>query len=125
MTMNSKDPVAVVLTADTVKWTMSVIGRFPRQHRYGLGSRIESCLIDVLEGLVAAQYAQRHERRRHLDWANTRLQVGKQLFRVAHDLGIVSQKQILHFGRLSLDLGRQVGGWAKSSTTREASSSNS
>lgn len=118
MVNKTQDPVAVVLAADLIKWSLSAIGRFPRQYRFGLGARIESCLIDVLEGLVSAQYAPKNSRRGHLDWANTRLQVAKQLFRVAHDLGMVSQKQILHFGRLSMDLGRQVGGWAKASSSK-------
>ncbi len=43
------EPVAVILASDIVRWTIATISKFPRNLRYGLGSRIESALTDVLE----------------------------------------------------------------------------
>ena len=51
------EPAAVILAADLLKWVIPKVGRFPRQVRYGLGSRIEATHIDVLESQVAAQYS--------------------------------------------------------------------
>jgi hypothetical protein len=51
------EPQAVVLAGDVLRWAIPKVGTFPRNIRYGLGSRIEGAPMDVLEELVSAQYA--------------------------------------------------------------------
>jgi len=73
------EPAAVILSADLLKWIIPKVGRFPRQVRYGLGSRIEAAHLDVLESLVAAQYSRGSRRGEALEFANRRLQVARHL----------------------------------------------
>ena len=44
---------------ELLKWLMPLLDRFPRQHRFTLGERIESGLLDVLEACINAAYSQR------------------------------------------------------------------
>ncbi len=41
------DPFAVILAADILRWVLPKVGAFPRNLRYGLGSRIEAALTDL------------------------------------------------------------------------------
>ncbi len=45
----------MILAADLLKWIIPKIGRFPRQVRYGLGSRIEAAPLGVRGGLRDAK----------------------------------------------------------------------
>ena len=43
-----KEPAAVLLAGDILRWLIPAVAKFPRNLRYGLGSRIESAMTDVL-----------------------------------------------------------------------------
>ena len=52
----SEDFVVLTKTYDLLLWYVQQIGRFPRQHRYSLGLRIEKHLFRVMEWLTIARY---------------------------------------------------------------------
>ncbi|MFT5285927.1 MAG: hypothetical protein ACI8TQ_002095 [Planctomycetota bacterium] len=41
------EPQAVILAGDVLRWAIPNIGAFPRNMRYGVGTRIEGALMDV------------------------------------------------------------------------------
>ena len=71
-------------TYDLLLWYVGHIGRFPKQHRYSLGQRIEKQLYKVLECLTVARYERAN--RRHLEKANLRLELLRIQTRLARDL---------------------------------------
>jgi hypothetical protein len=83
--------------------------------RYGLGARIESAHLDVLEELVHAQYTRSGERARSLDVANRRLQAARHLLRLARQMDLISERAAVFAAGLQVDLGNQVGAWRKAS----------
>jgi hypothetical protein len=107
-------PVAVTKAYDVLLWLMNHVGKFPRSHRFVLGDRIESRMLDVLESLVLAAYAR--DKRDHLRQANGDVQVLRLLVRAGKDLGFTSTKQYEFISRELVDLGRQIGGWTKAKT---------
>jgi hypothetical protein len=80
----SDDLLVLTKTYDLLLWYTSHISRFPRQHRYSLGQRIEKHLFRVLELLTAARYVRPN--RRHLEKANLRLEMLRIQTRLAKDL---------------------------------------
>jgi hypothetical protein len=48
--------VIIQKTYDLVKWCCDHTSRFPRNHRFSLGARIESRLYILLETLIQARY---------------------------------------------------------------------
>jgi hypothetical protein len=105
-------PVAVTKAYDVLLWLMNHVGKFPRSHRFVLGDRIESRMLNVLESLVLAAYAR--DKRDYLRQANGDVQVLRLLVRAGKDLGFTSTKQYEFISRELVDLGRQIGGWTKS-----------
>ena len=104
-------PTAVTKAYDVLLWLINHVGKFPKSHRFVLGDRIESRMLTVLEALVLAAYAR--EKKAHLQQANGHLQVLRLLVRAGKDLGFTSAKQYEFISRELVDLGRQIGGWAK------------
>ena len=111
----AREPAAVVLASDLLRWVIPAVAKFPRNLRYGLGARIEGALTDVLEELVVAQYARGNDRVRALERGNQRLQVARHLLRMAVEVGCLSQRQGVFVARLTVSLGGQVGAWRKAS----------
>ena len=57
--------VVITKTYDLILWSCHHTGKFPRNHRFVLGERIERNLYDLLEALIQAKYTR--ERRDLLD----------------------------------------------------------
>ena len=60
-------------------WLIPQLDKLPRSRRHTLGSRLEDCLLEVLESLIAAAY--QRDREALLDAANRRLAVAQHLWR--------------------------------------------
>jgi hypothetical protein len=52
----NEDLLVLTKTYDLLLWYVGHIGRFPKQHRYSPGQRIEKQLYKVLECLTVARY---------------------------------------------------------------------
>ncbi len=72
-------------------WTVPQLDGFPRVRRFTLGERLESTLIEVLECLVEAAYTR--ARQGPLKKANLRLEVARHLWRLSHELEVVSSRR--------------------------------
>lgn len=93
------------------------IDKFPRLRRFTLGERIEHLILDLLELLVEAAFSR--SKRAPLQRANLRLEVLRHLWRSAHELQVIPARRYEHGARMMDDLGRQVGGWLRSTVQRE------
>ena len=49
--------VVITKTYDLILWSCNHTSRFPRQHRFVLGERLERSLYDPLETLIQAKYS--------------------------------------------------------------------
>ncbi|MFL5340507.1 MAG: diversity-generating retroelement protein Avd [Gemmataceae bacterium] len=79
------DELTVITKAyDLILWSCNHTGRFPRNHRFVLGERIERNLYDLLETLIRAKYT-RH-RQELLEQANLVLEILRFQMRLAKDL---------------------------------------
>jgi hypothetical protein len=78
---DAEELVVITKTYDLILWSCNHTGRFPRNHRFVLGERIERNLYDLLETLIRAKYT----RQRHplLEDANLKLEVLRFQIRLA------------------------------------------
>ncbi len=65
--------VIITKTYDLILWSCNHTGRFPRQHRFVLGERMERTLYDLLETLIQAKYSR--QRKPILNDANLKLEI--------------------------------------------------
>jgi hypothetical protein len=52
----SEELLVITKTYDLILWSCNHTSRFPRQHRFILGERLEPSLYDLLETLIQAKY---------------------------------------------------------------------
>lgn len=106
--------VLIEQARDLLLWAIPAVAKFPRSFRFTLGERIERRLYGILEGLVRARYAAGPGKAAALAAVNLDLEVFRHEIRMAHDLELLSLRQVEHCVRLTDTVGRQVGGWKKS-----------
>ena len=106
----------VTKTYDLALWLLPQVAKFPRAHRFTLGERMETAILDVLEQLVEAQYS-----RRKLDLlraVNLRLERLRFLIRLAKDLQVMSLRHYEYAVEHLHEVGSLVGGWLKQQQRR-------
>lgn len=95
-------------------WSLNHITKFPRNHRYGLGGRLEARLSSVLDLLLRAKY--NSDRLALLREVNIELELIRFHFRAARDLKCLSVESAGSAARFVNEIGKLVGGWIKRST---------
>ena len=80
----TEELIVITKTYDLILWSCNHTGRFPRQHRFVLGERLERTLYDLLETLIQAKYSR--DRKSLLDEANLKLEILRFQVRLAKDL---------------------------------------
>lgn len=102
----------ITKTYDLVLWSCRHTSRFPRNHRFVLGERLERNLYELLETLIQARYTR--ERQPLLVRANLVLELLRFQVRLAKDLQCLQVKSYGHAAKAIDEIGQLVGGWIKS-----------
>ena len=107
--------IVITKTYDLILWSCNHTGRFPRQHRFVLGERLERNLYDLLETLIQAK--NQRERAPLLDAANLKLEVLRFQMRLAKDLQCLKVSSYEFASQAIEEIGRLIGGWARRKTS--------
>jgi hypothetical protein len=108
----AEELTVITKTYDLILWSCNHTSKFPRNHRFVLGERIERNLYTLLETLIRAKYTK--ERQRLLEEANLTLEILRFQMRLAKDLQCLKVNSY-GFAAKSIDeIGRLVGGWLRS-----------
>jgi hypothetical protein len=111
--MKHQDELVVITkTYDLILWSCNHTGRFPRQHRFVLGERLERTLYDLLETLIQAKYSR--QRKPLLLDANLKLEILRFQIRLAKDLQCLQIKSYGFATKQIDEIGKLVGGWLRS-----------
>ena len=102
----------ITKTYDLILWSCNHTGKFPRNHRFVLGERIERNLYDLLETLIQAKYTK--QRQPLLEKANLILEILRFQIRLAKDLQCLKVESYGFAAKAIDEIGKLVGGWIKS-----------
>jgi len=108
--IKDQELIVITKTYDLVLWSCNHTSKFPRNHRFVLGERIERNLYNLLETLIAAKYTK--NRQRLLEEANLNLEVLRFQMRLAKDLQWLKARRIIEGISLS-----QPAIWSESSAS--------
>lgn len=103
----------ITKTYDLVLWSSHDTGKFPCNHRFVLGERIERNLYDLLEKLIKAKYTR--QRQELLERANLLLEILRFQMRLAKDLQCLKVDSYRFATKAIDEVGKLVGGWLRSS----------
>jgi 23S rRNA-intervening sequence protein len=108
----------ITRTYDLILWTCNHTSKFPRNHRFVLGERIERNLYTLLETLIRAKYTR--NRQRLLEEANLNLEILRFQMRLAKDLQCLKVESYACAAKSIDEVGRLVGGWLRSKGEEKA-----
>ena len=111
----NEEMVVITKTYDLILWSCGHTGRFPRNHRFVLGERIERNLYGLLETLIRARYTA--ARQPLLDEANLALEILRFQMRLAKDLQCLKTESYAFAATAIDEIGRLVGAWRKAGST--------
>lgn len=103
--------VVITKAYDMILWSCNHTAKFPRNHRFVLGERIERNLYDLLETLIRAKYTR--QRQELLERANLLLEILRFQIRLAKDLQCLKVDSYGFAAKAIDEIG--VGGWLKGS----------
>ena len=111
MKRNTGELAVITKTYDLILWSCNHTGRFPRNHRFVLGERIERNMYDLLETLIQAKYSKQPGTL--LQDANLKLEILRFQFRLAKDLKCLQTTSYGFSAQAVDEIGRLIGGWMK------------
>jgi len=112
----ARAPVKVVEDAHAlVTWLVQRVAGFPKDVRHTVGHRLVERGLDLIELLVTASYTPAPQRGAVLGEANLLIERLRHLVRLGDSVRALSHEQYGFAVTQLLDIGRQVGGWAKMS----------
>jgi hypothetical protein len=100
------------LLYDFILWMAPKLAHYPRIHRFTLGDRIMTVLLEILDGLIVARN-DRAGRVQALRQANVGLERLRYLVRLSRDVNCLSLKEYEHAARCLVNTGQHVGGWLR------------
>jgi hypothetical protein len=113
MGMGTEVP-AVTKLYDIILWLFPHMEKFPRTHKFTIGDRMATLLLDTLEELLEAAYSR--EKRDHLHKVNMNLEKLRYMIRISKDMKLISLRKYEYLSVEINELGRMVGGWARASS---------
>ena len=113
---DAEELVVITKTYDLILWSCNHTGRFPRNHRFVLGERIERNVYDLLETLIRAKYTR--QRQPLLEDANLKLEILRFQVRLAKDLQCLKPPSYAFAAKAIDEIGKLVGGWLRSRSDR-------
>ncbi len=102
----------IPLVYDFIAWMAPKLSTYPKVHRFTLGDRTMTVMLQVLDGLIVARY-DRASRAAALRDANLGLDRLRYLVRLGRDLQCISLKEYEHAARSLVEAGKHVGGWLR------------
>jgi hypothetical protein len=108
----NQELIVITKTYDLILWSCNHTSRFPRNHRFVLGERIERRLYDLLETLLQAKYTR--NRQTLLERANLILEILRFQMRLAKDLQCLKINSYAFAAQAIDEIGKLIGGWLKS-----------
>jgi len=98
-------------------WLIPAVEKFPRRQKFLLGDRLQTTVLDVIEGIVEATYTR--NRIAILRRVNLSLEKLRLLFRLSMDLKYMDMKRYEHAARSLDEIGRLIGGWMRKGNAQE------
>ena len=87
---------------------------FPKQDRYLLGAKCEQYIIEILETLYKAKFADRGQKLKLTEKASELLDLLKIFIRLIYELRVIPQNKYLILECQLYEIGKMLGGWIKS-----------
>ena len=114
----SKDMVIFTRTYDLLTWLLPLTEKFPRSQRFIVTQRLHNALLNFQEYLIEANALRNRQRTEKLKLADIELRKIRLYLRLSQRWNWISDGQYRHVSSMVAEIGKLLGGWLKSVTSR-------
>lgn len=97
---------------DMIKYGYIALAQFPKSEKFVLAADIKCCMHKVLAKGIEAQ--KKYYKKTTLQDMDVELTKLKAFLRLAHELGFLPPKKYEIWSKMTVEIGRMLGGWIKS-----------
>lgn len=108
--MNENYPI-IVKSYNLTLWYLKKIEKFPKNHRYSIGEKIQNSLLELM--LILSDTIYSKNKRELLTQANKEIERLRLLTRLLKDLTILSTDNSRFVNSNLAEIGQMIGGWTK------------
>jgi four helix bundle protein len=90
-----------------------LVNNFPKAHKMVLGNKILNQGNTILEALTEASYLRGKEKAEKINAADVELKKILLFIRFSKDLSFTPFKRYEYFAKITVEIGKQIGGWKK------------
>lgn len=98
-------------TYELILWLYPTVNKFPKSQRFVLGQRMETAILEILEGIIEAN--QERNKVLYLKRVSVELDKLRILVRLSKDMRFISIKQYQFAAEKINEIGKMLGGWLK------------
>jgi hypothetical protein len=109
---NPAPAVVAIRMEDVTHWVVERVAKMPREHKFAIGDKLVEACLEVTCALVEATYVR--DKLGLLAQASRTLVRARALAPLASRSKLVSNEQLAHFERETVEVGRMLGGWTRS-----------
>lgn len=102
-----------IKTYDFVKIIYKVVHEFRKEYKHTLGAELQEILLNMLDEIIVANSLPDAEKIKEINKISRLFDRFKIRFRLAFEIGLVSEKKFACEQRRIEEIGRMIGGWRK------------
>jgi len=106
-------PVVILREKEAYKYWLILHRDFPKTERYGIGRRIDTLFLEVLELNFAASYLPPDQKIILLGKTISRLDILKFFLQLAWENKLIPNEKYIALSQNLEEIGRMLGGWKK------------
>lgn len=114
----TQEMVIFTRTYDFVSWLIPLTENFPRSQRFVLTARLQNASLNFQERIIEANAVRGIRRREKLEDADAELLKVRLYLRLCQKWGWLKEGQYQHVSKVVAELGRLLGGWQKTVTSK-------
>jgi len=100
-------------TCELYKKIYAASDKVPKKDRFGLWLKIEKLSFENIELILTAAFAARNNKPEMLNLAKIKIEILKNLFRLAQELKIIDNKKYIDLQNDLQEISRMIAGWLK------------
>ena len=108
-----KSPVVISKEKDAYQFWLNLHRNFPKTERFGIGQKIESSFLDILEFSFASVYLPPESKIILLGKTITKLDTLKFFSQLAWESKLIPNEKYIELSEKLEEIGRMLGGWKK------------
>ena len=102
-----------IKTYEFIKTVYRIVGQFRKEHKYNLGAELQKIIWQTMDEIIKTNSLKDGEKTEGVEKISQLFDMFKIRFRLAYELGLISDKKFGAAQKEMEEIGKMIGGWKK------------